>query len=175
MKSIPLFPRPVSWLSAVLLYIFLGMWTALALRALPTLIEIGHDSPRLAALGYLALLLAPVPSVGLAHHLVHAVLDRADETAAHKRGLLPGLGSLWAGIYAWSVIALSSAVAIFVLLALFPPPPDQESLRSAFSAFAWPFDARARAGVHTVTWVVVAAALYELERAMKHKAKRGDP
>ena len=28
MTNIPLFPRPVSWLSAVLLYVFLGLWVA---------------------------------------------------------------------------------------------------------------------------------------------------
>jgi hypothetical protein len=28
MRHIPLFPRPVSWLSAGLLYVFLGLWTA---------------------------------------------------------------------------------------------------------------------------------------------------
>jgi hypothetical protein len=56
-------------------------------------------------------------------------------------------------------------------LPLFPRPV---SWLSAGSMFAWPFDGRARLGLHTFAWVVVAAQLYDLEQAVKGRAKRGE-
>lgn len=179
MKNVPLFPRPVSWLSAVLLYVFLGLWMTFIATVLPRLFELFETSPRLAALGYLSLWISPIPFVAVGHHLVHAFLDRADRGTKVAGGLLPGLGSLWAGAFAWFVIMFASSVVLLFLLVLFPPPPADGlsalgSLTTLLGTFAWPFDDRARAGIHTLAWVVVAAQLYDLERAMKERAKRGD-
>jgi hypothetical protein len=170
MKNVPLLPRPVSWLSAVLLYLFLAAWMTFLARTLPPLLQLYETSPRLAALGLLALWISPIPFVAVGHHIGHAFLDRADRGAGVARGVLPGLGSLWAGVLAWLVLALASSVAVFFLLVLFPPPPAD----SLVTMFAWPFDARARAGLHTAAWVLVAAQLYDLERAIMERAKRGD-
>lgn len=170
MTNIPLVPRPVSWLSAVLLYVFLGLWVAFLSQIAPRIYDLIETSPRLAALGFLALWTSPIAFVGLGHHVLHAVLDRADREAKVARGLLPGLGSLWAGVYAWLVIVFTSSVVVLVVLMVFPPPPPDQLI----TMFAWPFSGRARAGLHTVAWVVVAAQLYDLERAMKQRAKRGE-
>jgi hypothetical protein len=174
MKNIPLFPRRFSWLSAVLLYVFLGAWTTFVAMVLPRLYALLEESPRLAFFGFLTLWLSPIAFVAVGHHVVHAFLDRADSGTKVARGALPGLGSLWAGVYAWLVIVLaSSGVALFMLVLFPPPPPDQLSTQ-LMTMFAWPFDGRGRAGIHTLTWVVVAAQLYDLERAIKERAKRGD-
>ena len=175
MKHIPLFPRPVSWLSAVLLYVFLGLWMTFVATVLPRLYELFETAPRLAALGLLGVWTSPIAFVASGHHVIHAFLDRADRAERGgrdgvARGLLPGLGSLWAGVYAWLVIMFASSVVLLVMLILFPPPPPDQLL----TMFAWPFDSRARAGLHTVTWVVIAAQLYDLERAIKERAKRGE-
>jgi hypothetical protein len=170
MKNVPLLPRPVSWLSAVLLYVFLAVWMTFLARTLPPLLQLYETSPRLAALGFLGLWISPIPFVAVGHHVVHAFLDRADRGASVARGVVPGLGSLWAGVFAWLVIVLASSVAVLFLFVLFPPPPPDRLV----TMFAWPFDARARAGIHTAAWVLVAAELYDLERAIKDRAKRGD-
>jgi hypothetical protein len=174
MKKIPLFPRPVSWLSAVLLYVFLGLWMTFVGAVLPRLVAIGEESPRLAILGYLALWISPIPFVAIGHHVVHLFLDRADHGATKGRGLLPDLTSWWAGVFAWLVIAFASSVVAFLLLALNPPERDGMLLAARMlHAFAWPFSG-APAGLHTVAWVLVAAQLYDLEHAVKARAARGE-
>ena len=178
MKKIPLFPRPISWLSAVLLYGFLGLWMTFIAAVLPRLIEIGDDSPRLAILGYLALWVSPVPFVAIGHHLVRLVLDRADHGNSKRRSLLPDLTSWWAGMFAWLVIVFASSVVMFLLLALNPPERDgillaAQQVPRLFLAFAWPF-AGAPPGVHTAAWVLAAAQLYDLEHAVKARAARAD-
>ncbi len=179
MKKIPLFPRPLSWLSAVLLYVFLSLWTMFVSVVLPRLIEIGEAQPRLAILGYLAVWVSPIPFVGILHHVVHLFLDRADRGANERRGMLPDLTSWWAGLYAWLVIFFASSVVLFLMLALNPPERDgmlltvQHAPSRFFFAFAWPF-AGSPAGLHTVLWVIVAAQLYDLEHAVKQRAARGN-
>lgn len=171
MYQLPLFPRPVSWLSAGLLYVFLGLWMAFVAMVVPRLYELFETSPRMAALGFLGVWISPVAFVALAHHVIHAFLDRADVGGTKTpRGILPGLGSLWAGVYAWLVIMFASSVVLLVMLVLFPPPPADQLM----TMFAWPFDGRARAGLHTFAWVLVAAQLYDLEQAVKERAKRGE-
>lgn len=181
MKKLPLFPRPVSWLSAVLLYVFLGLWMTFVGAVVPRLGELYESSQRLAILGALALWISPIPFVAVLHHFVHAFLDRADRadvTRRFARGLFPGLESLWAGVFAWLVIMFTSSVCVLFLLVLYPPPPPDslvaEFLHGVLTSFVWPFDGRGRAGIHTVSWVLVAAQLYDLERAMKEHAARGE-
>lgn len=176
MKKIPLFPRPVSWLSAVLLYVFLSGWLTFVAVVLPRLVEIGDEQPRLAILGYLGVWVSPIPFVAVLHHVVHKFLDRADRGGRKGRGLLPDLTSWWSGVYAWLVIFFASSVVMFLLLALNPPERDGMLLTvqhaaSFFLAFAWPF-AGAPAGLHTVAWILVAAQLYDLEQAVKQRAAR---
>ena len=170
MYNIPLFPRPVSWLSAGLLYVFLGLWMTFVATVVPHIYEHFESSPRLAALGFLAVWTSPIVFVGLLHHVIHAFLDRADRGTKANRGLLPGLGSLWAGAFAWFVIMFTSSVVVLLMLMLYPPPPADQLL----TMFAWPFDGRARAGIHTLAWVVVAAQLYDLDRAVRERGKRGE-
>lgn len=181
MKKIPLFPRPVSWLSAVLLYVFLSAWLTFVSVVLPRLVEIGDEQPRLAILGYLGVWVSPIPLVAVLHHVVHTFLDRADRGVKKGRGVLPDLTSWWAGVYAWLVIFFASSVVFFLLLALNPPERDGMLLTllstvqppSLLLAFAWPF-AGAPAGLHTVAWVIVAAQLYDLEHAVKQRAACGN-
>ena len=178
MKKIPLFPRPVAWLSAVLLYVFLSLWMVFVSVVLPRLVEIGDEQPRVAILGYLGVWISPIPFVGVLHHVVHAFLDRADRGTKRARGMLPELTSWWAGTYAWLVIFLASSVVLFLLLALNPPDREGTLLalprarRLVFEAFAWPLGG-APAGLHTVLWVVVAAQLYDLEHAVKQQRATG--
>ena len=171
MYQLPMFPRPVSWLSAGLLYVFLGLWMAFVATVAPHLYALFETSPRMAALGFLGVWISPVGFVAIAHHVIHAFLDRADSAGTRTaRGILPGLGSLWAGVYAWLVIMFTSSVVLLVMLVLFPPPPADQLL----TLFAWPFDGRARVGLHTFAWVVVAAQLYDLEQTVKERARRGE-
>ncbi|MBX3192578.1 MAG: hypothetical protein KF819_36675 [Labilithrix sp.] len=170
MSTVPFVPRPASWMSAVFLYLFMGLLGGFVASVLPRLIEIGEESPRLAALGYLALWTSPIPLVAILHHGVHAFLDHADRDTTVARGLLPGVSSLWAGVYAWLVIFFATTFMIFVWMIV--SPPEDSSVMGLARAFTWPFGEGVRAGVHTLGWVVVAALLYDLDRAVKARAAR---
>lgn len=169
MKKVPLVPRPTSWLGAIFLYFFLGLYGAAAAVIIPRLVEIGEDSPRLAALGYLALLVAPIPSVGLAHHVVTLVLDRADSSS---KPVLPGLAALWSGVYAWFVMFFSLIVAALLQYVLFPP--ESASAVMVLRSFTWPYASAGSLGLHTFLWVGLAAQLYDLERSVRERAKKGE-
>ena len=81
MTNIPLFPRVVSSLSAVLLHVFLGQWLAFLSQVARRIYERIETSPRLAVRGFLALWTFPASSV-----VVHVVLlERAMKQRA-KRG-----------------------------------------------------------------------------------------
>ncbi len=161
MKRFPLLPRPVSALSALLLYFFFGLYAAAVIALLPRLVEIGEESPRLAALGYLALWLAPIPGLGLVHHLVTLFLDKA----SGERALVPGLAALWAGVYGWFVMFFAVSVSALVQLVIFPP----DSLTALARGFSWPYAAGGTLGVHTFLWVSVATMLYDLERSVRER------
>ncbi len=144
--------------SGVLLYLFLVGYGVLAGAVVPWLIELWERSPRLGALGWLALLASPVGFVAIAHRAAHRVLDRVDRGAAPARWAT----SLREGLFAWFAISFSSMASALLLLAIFPPPPDEETLASVVR-FAGTL--RLEATAHTLLWIGVASLLYWIDRA----------
>ncbi len=156
--------HPTALLSAVLLYVLLALLGAAVVAIIPWLIEIGRDHPRIAALAWLAILLSPVYTLAIAHHTVHAVLDGVDPTKRKlPRGVVPAIGSWWAGLYGWLVTVMSSLVAAMLMSALFPPDRD-EGLVAAVLAMQ-PHNAQMT--LHTALWIGAATALYQFERAAR--------
>jgi hypothetical protein len=160
-------------LSAFALYAFHHLFNGLAIVVIPWLLELGERSPRLAALGWLALFTTPVTLVGVAHYLGHALLDVFDRAGA-TRDPNPGVSSLWAGLFAWFAMSFSSLVSALLLFAIFPPPVE-EGMAAAFVRVLE--DARLEIGTHAVLWVVVAASLFAVERRVMRRAGRtaGEP
>ncbi len=156
-KKLPL-PGPAAWISAVVLFLFSTLvFTGVAI-VLPGYLEWAKEWPRLGALGGLALLLSPGLALTIAHHSAKGVLDRAEKRAT-PRGLLPTVESVWAGLFGWCVVAFAFCVSTFVLMAIFPPVPD-ESLVAWFRAQA---DPRVVLPVRSIVWLVAAAFAYEAE------------
>jgi len=146
-------------LSALLLYLFLAAWQTFAGALAPWLIELWERSPRLGALGWLGLLASPVAFVALAHGGVHRVLDRFDDGATRARR---AMSSLRAGCFAWFAMWFASMASALLLLAIFPPPPDEAMLSALWQAAT---DVRLAAGVHSLLWIGVAAVLFHVDRA----------
>jgi hypothetical protein len=146
-------------LAAFLLYLFLAAWQAFAGAVAPWLIELWEQSPRLGALGWLALLSSPVAFVALAHRAGHRVLDRFDGDAARAHGTM---ASLRAGCFAWFAMWFASMASALLLLAIFPPPPDEATLTALWRVAT---DVRLAAGVHSLLWIGVAALLFHVDRA----------
>jgi hypothetical protein len=157
-------PHPISLISAVLLYVLLALLGAVAVVAVQWLIDVGRDSPRLAALGWLALLLSPAYSVAILHHIVHKVLDSLDPARRkHKTGILPSLESWYAGVYGWLVTVMSTMVATIVMAILFPPDRDEGFAQMLLAATPH----NVGVSIHTLVWILVATGLYQLERAAR--------
>ena len=170
MKLPSWFPDPAAWLSAVVLLVFSrALLLALGI-ALPVLMELARYSPRLAAVGGLAVWVSPVLLIATGHRVVTTVLDVGDP-GKKTRARVPRILSWWAGLYAWLVLFLATSTTIFLVLILYPPPPppqppDDAALGVA-SMVATGLQAGTSFGIQTALWVIVAAGLYQFERVAR--------
>jgi hypothetical protein len=163
-------PSFVPWISAVTLYMFLIGWSTAAAIVLPWLGDLWDESPRLAALGWLALFSSPIAGVAIGHHAAHGMMDRFDARKQHRR-FFPGMPSVAAGFFGWFAIVFTSMATAFVMLAIFPPPPDESSMSALVRTAV---DVKMNASIHTVVWIVICAQLYAIERAAAAKKQRDE-
>lgn len=159
MKVPAWFPTVTAWASAVALLVFSRAFLVAAGIILPLLMEVARVSPRMAAVGGLALWLSPIVLVALGHRVVSGVLDVRDGAAARKRA--PRLLHGWAGLYGWLVIFFATSVTLFLGVVIDPPPVEPEGL---LGALGWAVGTGATLGARTVVWVLVAAILYRFEQ-----------
>ena len=122
-------PPPTAWLSAVFLYILLGVLGAAWASILPWLLDLFEKSPRLAGLVMLALWTSPVWVVAAIHYVAHGALDIFSSPRSLRslgddgpQAENAGVSSAWAGLQAWLVIAFASITASLVAFIAFPPP-----------------------------------------------------
>ncbi|HEY1690646.1 MAG TPA: hypothetical protein VGG39_00705 [Polyangiaceae bacterium] len=155
-------PHPASWASAVALAVYAkGVAIAMALLV-PLVLSLLPHAPRLAWLGVLLLWVAPIGGAAALHRATRGVLDFADpaKSTSHEN---PAFASVWAGFVAWGTILFVTTASALAMLVVDPPPVEPESV-AAFAAFAL----RGPLGlVHTTVWIVMAACVYELERAAR--------
>ncbi len=167
---------PVAWISAVLLFGLLsGLGIAFAAIS-PWLGELFRASPRLGMLTLLAFWVSPIPIVAIGHHVGHRLMDGVDRQRVTK-GPLPSVMSLWAGLFAWFVMAFATTTTWFVMLVIVPPPPPEEGglWASAASLLAHPQDGGN--GVfsgHSLVWILIAGCLCAFERLVKTRVRVGE-
>jgi hypothetical protein len=152
--------KPVA--SGALLYLFAWAWKIFAALVLPVLAALHQHAPKLAALGWLALLLSPALFVGGLHGATHGVLDWFDSSRAR-----PGsraLSSVWAGLFASFAMASAGIVSALLVAALFLPSAPGAIMEWIALVEQLPL----ALGAHAVLWVAVASGIYcveSLERA----------
>lgn len=150
-------PHPTSLVSAVLLYVLLAVVGSVAAMIIPWLIELGREHPRLAALVWLAVVMSPVYTLAVGHHVVSGVLDK------RIGGILPAKAAWWAGVYGWMVTVMSTVVAAFIMTIIFPPERDE----ALFQSLVQMTPHSATVTLHTAIWILVATGLYQLERVAR--------
>ena len=167
MKSRPWWiPAPTAWLSAVFLYLLLGVLGTAWAAILPWLLELFEKSPRLAGVVMLFMWTSPVWVVAAIHLVTHGALD-----IFGPKSKSAVVDSAWAGVQAWLVIAFASITAALVAFIAFPPPPDDHSFRAFVDGAVHVLSGRAGAAtVQSLAWVVIAAQLYSLERAARRSS-----
>jgi hypothetical protein len=155
-------PHPTAWASAVALFFFAWAVTVAMAFAFPLLFELMRHSPRLAWLGILLVWVAPIAGAAAIHHAVGSVLDLGDGRAV-SGGSWPGMPSVWAGFVAWATILFVTTATSLVMLVLDPPPVDPDAIHALAVEMTRGFSGIVR----SVVWVVLAAYVYELERAAR--------
>jgi hypothetical protein len=155
-------PHPVAWANAVALFVFAAGESVAMAFVMPILIELMRHSPRLAWLGMLAVWLSPIAVAAAIHNVVDGVLGLG-ESKPTGRGAFGGATSWWAGFVAWAAIIFVTMTTAFVMLVVDPPPVDPDAV--------WNLAATVTRGVsgivRSIVWIVLAAYVYELERAAR--------
>jgi len=157
-RRLPLAPL----LSALLLWVLMHGFGLLAAAVVPYLVELMERAPRLAALGWLALLTSPLTVVALAHRATHGVLDRLDVSGAARGPARGVLASVRAGMVALFGMWFASLVSALLLLFFFPPPPEERGMPALLRVAA---DVRIEAGVHAALWVGAAWLVFVVHRS----------
>ena len=158
MKLPRFLPHPGAWASAFALFLYGGA-VSIAMGALsPFIAELMQWSPRLGWLAVLGTWVAPIFVAAGAHRAGHTLLDLGDKD---KRASTTA--SLWAGFVAWAAILVVSLTTAFVMLVVDPPPVEPDALATLAASIAPSFHAPIRIAV----WIVLAAYVYQLERAAR--------
>lgn len=155
-------PSPLAFLSAALSFGLLIGTAMLAQYTLPALLDLYENQPRLAAVGFCGVVLAPAFVAMLIHHVGHRVLDNFDTAPGTRRRLFPTVQSWWAGASAWLIICGASLLARLAMLVVAPPELEPGSTMMAeVTAIAHSANV---ATLYPLFWVLIAAQLFELER-----------
>jgi hypothetical protein len=156
------FPHPAAWASAVALFLFAGAVTTALAFVMPILMELMQRSPRLGWMGMLAAWVSPIWGAAAVHRVSHGILSIADKGKTSPSG---GWESLWAGFVAWVAIIFVTFTTSLVMLVLHPPPVDPDALWNLAGEVMRGASGGLRAGV----WIVIAAYVYQLERASQNR------
>ena len=153
---------PLGWLSAVLLFMLERAFGIVAAIVVPRLIDLLDESPRLAMFGFLCLIVSPGVMAGCLHRVIHRAMDRVD-----MGGAAVHVSSTWAGAFAWLVMFGTNLLAMFVMLVLVPPPPNDAHAALFATVRAAVLGEGAFTALHAVVWIAIAAQLFSLERVTR--------
>jgi hypothetical protein len=154
-------PRPIAWANAVALFVFATALSKALTFVLPILMALMRHSPRLAWLGMLLVWLSPIAAAAGIHTVVDRVIGLGESRSTSRRGWVGGAASWWAGFVAWAAIVFVTMTTAIVTVIFDPPPIDSDVAWNLVDAFA-----RGVSGIErSVVWIVLAAYVYELERA----------
>ena len=139
------FPATGAWMSAILLTLLMGVVTLIIKQTsepLSRFIE-EHLSTKMSWSLSVLSLLAPVLIIAFIHHWLHLILDRffpdtQSATTDISGGFFPGLMSWWEGLFAWLAIAVSTILAVGIIIAVFPYDSSENSIiRYLLMLCAW--------------------------------------
>lgn len=163
-------PATGAWMSAILLTLLMGV-VPLILKQIgaPLSQFIGkHFSTNMSWSLSVLSLLAPILIIALIHHWLHLILDRFfpdNQTATTEAGgsFFPSLMSWWEGLFAWVAIAVSTILAIGIIIAVFPYDSSENSvIKYLLMLFAWD-DPKHLFSVPVIGRSIIVAYLYHFE------------
>ena len=169
-SSITWFPATGAWMSAILLTLLMGVVTLIIKQtSIPLIRFIGeHLSTKMSWCLSVLSLLAPILIIAFIHHWLHLLLDRFfpdTQSATSEEGdsFFPGLMSWWEGLFAWLAIAVSTILAIAIIIAICPYDSSENSvIKYLLMLSAWD-DPKHLFSAPVIGRTIIAAYLYHFE------------
>jgi hypothetical protein len=121
------FPYPSSWLKAIVLALFLRVIAFVFTHTGEFGFKIANftNSPELFIVFAILAIISPIIVITFTHHIFHIIISQffpsiqAPEIGKPK-GFIPGIVSIWEGLYGWLVILLSTLILFLLMTILFP-------------------------------------------------------
>ncbi|MFM2062986.1 MAG: hypothetical protein RLZZ507_2656 [Cyanobacteriota bacterium] len=121
------FPYPSSWLKAIILALFLRVISFVFTNTGELGFKIANftNSPELFIIFSILAIISPIFVITFTHHIFHIIISQffpsiqAPEIGKPK-GFIPGIVSIWEGLYGWMAIWLSGLISFLILIIFFP-------------------------------------------------------
>ncbi len=169
-------PHPAAIASAACLMLLAGVLFWCARWIVDAAESAGDYSHRLGIALFTAAILSPIGVVAFAHHGFGRALDRWLGRAAQARGALPGVLSLWAGLYGWFVLLFASFLSLAGAMIISPSEWSFESWARAmeriFSDASPTASLRAIFSLPGLLWFAIAAYMFQLARVVEARLGR---
>jgi hypothetical protein len=162
------FPRGAAWLSAFALAVFTGLLVTTMSWFYRAAFVVWTDTPRIGALLAFVGFVSPIGVVAISNHGLHIALDKLAKRRG-SRGLVPGLMSWWAGLYAWLVLVLSTVSAVSLMLVIYP----SASFYGFANLFRLDSGLTSILSIPTILFIGIAAFMFQLERRVRAKLSEG--
>jgi hypothetical protein len=169
------FPYPTSWLKSIVIAFLLGIIGRIIFLSgnIGYKIASWFNSPGLFIIVSILILISPIFIITFTHHIFHIVIKKLFPKIQSQEmqtvgGFIPGIISIWEGLYGWLVICLSSLIA-FSLTILTMPISRGELYDPSFCAGCGSqYDERV-AVVFTIIWITTGALIYQVDFLVKRR------
>ncbi|TAE56713.1 MAG: hypothetical protein EAZ76_14450 [Nostocales cyanobacterium] len=166
------FPYPSSWLKAIVLALFLRVIAFVFTHTGEFGFKIANftNSPDLLIIFAILAIISPIFVITFTHHIVHVIISQffpsiQTPEIRKTKGFIPGIVSIWEGLYGWLVVYLSTLISSLLLIIFLPIPninfyqplefyiEHQETLQVIIGT----------------TWIINAALLYQIDFLFKQR------
>ncbi|WP_413173915.1 hypothetical protein [Anabaena azotica] len=166
------FPYPSSWLKAIILALFIGIISFVFTNTEEWGYKIASftNSLKLLLIFRILAILSPIVVITFTHHIFHIIISQffpkiqAPEIGKPKE-FIPGIVSIWEGLYGWMTIWLSTLISIFLISIVFPIPNlilyDLFEFYSEFEEIL--------IAVIGCTWIITSALIYQIDFLFKRR------
>ncbi len=157
---------PTALLSGAFTFALLFVHAGVARAVVPHLIDLFQTAPRLAMLGFLALVTFPASATFVAHRFGSRFLDRFASVAGSGRVIV------WAGALVWMVTYATSILTRILFLVINPPKPEPDafSLGNEVMSMLEQLSPANTISIFAGLWLFVSSVLFEIEQRSRTRS-----
>jgi len=159
---------PTALLCGAFTFALLFVQAGVARAVVPHLIDLFQTAPRLAMLGFLALVTFPATATFVAHRFGSRFLDHFASVAGRGRII----DSVWAGALVWMVTYTTSILTRILFLVINPPKPEPDtlSLGSEVMSMLAQLSPANTISIFAALWLFVSSVLFEIEQRSRARS-----